>query len=138
MKKTLSMLFICCIANVALADCQHSAAIAEKFLNDYVKVKNSDAWLMRHKTLTHHFKNAYQHLVAEAKRQDPELGLDFDPIFNAQDYPEQGFKVTGCDEKTNIVTLSGKSKDWENFQVNIKVLPNTGQIDGAGVINMPQ
>lgn len=140
MKKTLSILLAFFISNTAYANCQHAEPVAEQFLNAYVKVTNSDTWLMRHSQLTKNFKNAYKKLLADAKRENPDMGLDFDPIFNAQDYPEQGFKVNSCNEKTNTVTLSGKQTDWQNFQVKIKVIntPKGWFIDGAGVINMPK
>lgn len=57
-------------------------------------------------------------MIVEAERKNPELGLDFDPIINAQDVPDDGFEIVSFDEKTNIVTL--KAKETIDFTLKLK------------------
>jgi hypothetical protein len=136
------------VSGVCHAQCGQGAEVANGFFDDYIKY-NADVynqktqettlqWIQRNETLTDNFKKAYKNLVEQAQKQDPELGLDFDPIFDAQDYPDQGFKVVDCEQQANLVTLAGKDKTWENFKVVVKVI-NTKKgwrVDGAGVINI--
>jgi hypothetical protein len=95
-----------------------------------------DQWIKRNLLITAQFKSSYKKLVDDANRNDPEMGLDFDPIFDAQDYPDQGFKILSCSEKSNLVTLVGR--DWEDFTVVVKTVKTEKGwlIDGAGVINI--
>ncbi|MDO9212333.1 MAG: hypothetical protein Q8Q54_14245 [Methylococcales bacterium] len=128
------------------ADCQQNAVIANQFINSYIKYNNAVyqqktqesvlEWLQKNKTVTPHFTQSYQQLLAQAEKADPELGLDFDPILDAQDYPEQGMKIASCDEQSGLITLVGKDKAWENFKVVVNVLDK--RVDGAGVINIPK
>lgn len=65
------------------------------------------------------------------------MGLDFDPIFDAQDFPDEGFIILSHDS-SGYVTLQGK--DWPEFTVVAKVAweNNTWLVDGTGVINIPE
>ncbi|MEA5097662.1 MAG: hypothetical protein VB032_03915, partial [Burkholderiaceae bacterium] len=80
---------------------------------------------------------AYKKIIADAFKNDPEMGLGADPIFDAQDYPDQGFKVLSCNEKSNYVTLQGV--DWQDFRVVVKTIKTEKGwlVDGAGIINIP-
>jgi hypothetical protein len=128
------------------ADCKQNAAIANQFINSYIKYNNAVyqqktkqtvlEWLHTNKTITQNFTQSYQQLVAQAEKEDPELGLDFDPILDAQDYPEQGVKIVNCEAQSGFVTLAGKDKEWESFKVVVNVLNK--RVDGAGVINIPK
>lgn len=144
------LLFAMLISGISHADCQQSAQVADKFMNAYTHYNNdvfnhksqetASHWLQRSELVTDNFKKSYQQLLAAAKKQDPELGLDFDPVFNAQDYPDKGLKILTCEEASSIVTLVGKAKEWENFKVSVKMLMTKAgwRVDGAGVINMPK
>lgn len=130
------------------AECTGQAEAANSFMNEYKKYcddslhkktkETAEQWVQRNAKLTNHFKNSYKKLVEDANKEDPEVGLDFDPIFDAQDYPDQGFKVLSCDDKSNFVTLNGK--DWEDFTVVVKTSKTDKGwlIDGAGVISIPE
>ncbi|MDD1616269.1 MAG: hypothetical protein CG439_1403 [Methylococcaceae bacterium NSP1-2] len=138
------------VSGICHAECGQGAEVANGFLDDYIKY-NADVynqktqetdlqWIKRNEKLTDNFKKAYKNLVEQAQKQDPELGLGFDPIFDAQDYPDQGFNIVNCEQQSNLVTLAGKNKEWENFKVVLKVI-NTKKgwrVDGAGVINIPK
>nr|MBP6315517.1 hypothetical protein [Chitinophagaceae bacterium] len=76
--------------------------------------------------------------VENAYKQDPELGLGFDPIFDAQDYPEKGFELVSFDEKTNFIVVKGK--DWADFKLTLKMVEENEQwlVEGCGIINIPK
>jgi hypothetical protein len=138
------------VSGVCHAECKQGADVANGFFDDYIKY-NADVynrktaetdiqWIQRNEKLTDNFKKSYKTLIEQAQQQDPEMGLGFDPIFDAQDYPDQGLKVVDCEQQSNLVTLAGKDKTWENFKVVVKVI-NTKKgwlVDGAGVINIPK
>jgi len=139
------------VAAVFSAPCRAECATGAKnaagrFMNAYVKQilamehkhkKGSiGQWLHANRELTESFKKSYQDLVDSAKRDDPELGLDFDPVVDAQDFPDKGFIVESCDA-SGFVTVRGVG--WETFKVTVKVVNASGwRVDGAGVINIPR
>ncbi|MES2241046.1 MAG: hypothetical protein V4497_12385 [Bacteroidota bacterium] len=124
------------------------ASIALQFLNDYTELSNKiilkksdiniEEWIKKSTSVTEDFKNSYETLIKDAEKEDPELSLDFDPIFDAQDYPEKGFEVSKIDNEDNYITF--KSKDSNEFLLNIKVKLTNKKwlVDGAGIINIPQ
>ena len=144
--KLITLLIFSLMSGVCYADCKEGAKVADKFMKSYyfylgkAATGNSfESWLQKNKLVTEQFRTAYQQLVAQAKKEDPELGLDYDPVFNAQDYPDNGLKIVSCEE-SGLVTLGSKAKDWESFKVFAKVVKaNKGWlVDGIGAINMPE
>jgi hypothetical protein len=68
------------------------------FINDYVENcnKRKEAidivnWVNKNPQATERFKLTLTELMNKAYEEDPELGLGFDPLFIAQDYPDHGF-----------------------------------------------
>jgi hypothetical protein len=117
--------------------------VALKFINDYNKEflnPHSEAldWLSKNKTITQNLLQRYKQMLDSAEIADPELGLDFDPIVNAQDSDEQGFVIKKIDSTLGYVTVSGKSAP--NFEIVLKVIEKNGVtlVDGSGVINIPK
>lgn len=117
--------------------------VALKFINDYNKDlfnPNSEAleWLSKNKTVSQNLVERYKQMLDSAEIADPELGLDFDPIFNAQDSDEQGFEIKEIDSVLGYVTVRGKSAP--NFEIVIKVIEKDGVtlVDGSGVVNIPK
>jgi hypothetical protein len=117
--------------------------VALKFINDYNKEflnPNSEAleWLSENKTITQNLVQRYKQMLDSAAIADPKLGLDFDPIVNAQDSDEQGFEIKNIDSILGYVTVSGKSAP--NFEIVLKVIEKNGVtlVDGSGVINIPK
>lgn len=135
-------------SSVCHADCKVGAEAANSFMNSYKKYSDdvmhrktketAEHWIQSNKNVTANFKKTYKSIVDEANKADPAMGLDFDPIFDAQDYPDKGFQILDCDEKTNLVTLSGKG--WKEFKVVVKVISTDSAwlVDGAGIINIPK
>ncbi len=124
--------------------------VALKFINDYCEFCNqqfkknksilsTDDWIAKNSLLSISFKKSYKGLVDAAKKEDPELGLDFDPIFDAQDFPENGFELASVDDD-QYITVKAKDPNWAGFTIKIKVVyqQNKWLVDGAGVINIPE
>ncbi|NDV60554.1 hypothetical protein [Bacteroides sp. 519] len=115
------------------------------FINGYTENANKlnesltmIEWVELHKGLTtQSFRLALKKIIDDAYQEDPELGLGFDPVFDAQDYPDKGFEVDSFDEQTNHLTVRGK--DWPDFKVTMRVVKENEQwlVDGCGVVNMP-
>ena len=161
MKKTL----LCLTAGFLLISCQFSSDLEETktplpdtktvlmsssgaitaltFINDYVKNSNSMdqtetlQWVNNHLEVTQEFKDSLTQIITEAQLQDPELGLDADPIFDAQDNPEEGFEILSTDSKQGYITVRGKH--WKEFKVNLKMKNENGKwlVDGCGTVNIP-
>jgi hypothetical protein len=119
---------------------------ALKFINDYVsfcnqdndsKIKTSD-WINDNKLITEEFKKIYTELVEAAIKEDPELGLDFDPIFDAQDFPDNGFEILTYDNNTGYLTVTGIDMPQLKIVMKITQIDNNWLVDGSGVINIPK
>jgi hypothetical protein len=93
-------------------------------------------WVESNKMVTKSFKDELKRMIDEAYNKDSEIGLDYDPIFNAQDYPEKGFEIESFDRENNYLIL--RSIDWPKFKLLIKISRenNTWLIDGCGSINI--
>jgi len=147
MKYLAILLMSLLLSNISFADCAVSSKIALDFLNEYTKYSadvfgnetagETEHWIVGNARLTPNFKKKYKKMVEDARKSDPELGLDFDPITDAQDFPAQGFEILDCDDRTNFVTLTGKNSD--KFRVVVKVIRHNQfwLVDGAGAINIP-
>lgn len=116
--------------------------VALTFINDYAIYHTLNSykdtnWIRNNKLITEHFKSTYYTLTDSALKNDPELGLGFDPIFDAQDFPDKGFEILNYDQKTGFITVKGI--DWPEFKLVLKVIKekNKSLVDGAGVINIP-
>ena len=119
---------------------------ALKFINGYVEDCNKTKerlgitpWVNSNNYSTKNFKNKLETLIQEANKKDPEYGLGFDPIFDAQDYPEDGFELNKIDSISNYLTVKGK-KNWKGFEITMKIKKENNQwlVDGCGVVNIPR
>lgn len=126
------------------ANTAEEANVAMQVINEYVvfcsqSTESADDWVAKNKLLTHKFKTSYKKLVESALKEEPESGLGFDPILDAQDYPDEGFELVNYDHKKGFVTLRGKDY-WSNFILVMKVVKEKGKwlVDGSGVINIPR
>jgi hypothetical protein len=114
---------------------------ALSFINDYLEFDHKGnevatvKWMNSNPLLTAEFKTQYKALIAEARKEEPELGLDFDPIFDAQDYPDEGFEFLKFDSNDYVIV---RGIDWPQFTVIIRMafLQNKWMVTGAGVINI--
>ncbi|WP_052444777.1 hypothetical protein [Flammeovirga sp. OC4] len=118
--------------------------IAIQFINDYVENCNSKEkveitnWVNNYPEVSLRFKEELKQLILEAEQNEPEIGLGFDPIFDAQDYPEEGFKLFSFDSTTNYLTVEGIH--WEGFYVTMKIKKynDNWRVEGCGIINIPK
>jgi hypothetical protein len=118
--------------------------VAVRFINDYIAYclsrtsqSTDSGWIEHNPLLSDNFKAARKKLLDDALKDDPDLGLDFDPVLDAQDFPEKGCELVNCDNKTGYVTVRGKN--WPEFVLVVKVAQqgNEWLVDGSGVINIP-
>lgn len=150
------------IVNIAQSDTLHSYKNEEKikfisknpedpvntaleFINSYVKIieklngsKGMYEWVKNNKLVSENFKIELKKIIDQAKRNNPKMGLSFDPILNAQDYPEKGFELDSYNKTTNYIIVKGI--DWPEFKVPIKMIlkDDTWLIDGCGIVNIPK
>lgn len=117
--------------------------VALKFINDYNKDflnprVEALVWLSKNKAVTKNLINRYKQMVDSAEIDEPELGLDFDPIINGQDSDKQGFEIMEIDSLNGYVTVQGKS--YPDYKIVLKVIDKNGVtlVDGSGVINIPK
>ncbi|GAB3721601.1 hypothetical protein [Flavobacterium koreense] len=117
--------------------------VALKFINDYNKDffnprVEALVWLSKNKAVTKNLLDRYKQMVDSAEIDEPELGLDFDPIINGQDSDEQGFEIMEIDSLNGYVTVQGKS--YPDYKIVLKVIDKNGVtlVDGSGVINIPK
>lgn len=54
------------------------------------------------KITTKKYKRELKKIVAEAIKKDPEIVLDFDPILDSQDYPDEGFEFKTFNKKNKF------------------------------------
>ena len=101
-------------------------------MNEAIDILN---WVNSNNLSTNYFKTELKRILDEANEKEPGVGLDFDPIFDAQDFPDKGFELESADEATNYIVLRGK--DWHDFKLTIKVVEENGVwlVDGCGIIN---
>ena len=118
--------------------------VALQFINDYADFCEPKSppsidttWIERNPLLTENFKTCYKNLLDSAEKSDPELGLDYDPIFYAQDFDDKGFLILSADTASGYVTVIGK--EWKEFTLVMKVVyqNNKWLVDGSGIINIP-
>lgn len=119
--------------------------VAVDFMNSYIDNWNKMAkavemvkWTEASPLATLNLKNALKKMVADAKREDPEMGLGFDPLFDAQDYPDEGVVLASFDKETGVALLKGVN--WDTYEVAVKLVVENDKVlvDGCGVVNMPK
>lgn len=117
-------------------------SVAIEFINSYIEyceVGQSEQelieWINTKETVTKKFTTELERILNEAVEKDPELGLGFDPIFDAQDYPNE-FEIAEEDHEYLIV----KGVNQPNFQLILRLSIEGDQwlIDGSGIVNIPR
>ena len=115
------------------------------FINSYVtncnKIKEANEvedWVNTSDLATNRLKGELKTTMYEAYKGDSIVGLDFDPIFNGQYYPQKGFELDTFDEKTNYLIVKGK--DMPHFKVTMKIVLEKDKylVDGCGIIGIPE
>lgn len=122
------------------------SSIALQFINDYVAFSNEGGkaelglveWVSKQTTVTEDFKNELKRIIEKAEKDDPELGLGFDPIFDAQDYPDNGFELDKIDIKTGYLIVKGIELEGHKVTMKVKLMNGSWLVDGAGIVNIPE
>ncbi|MFC4818492.1 MULTISPECIES: hypothetical protein [unclassified Flavobacterium] len=113
------------------------------FVNEYAKVYTSMdeaqtlQWVSANALVTPEFRDSLTHLITESLQKNPESGLKFNPIFDAQENPEEGFEVVSTDSKTGYITLRGKHSNELKLNLKMKNVNDTWLVDGCGIVNIP-
>ncbi|REE07616.1 hypothetical protein DFQ09_1182 [Winogradskyella pacifica] len=130
---------------IQLEDTTSKTYVALKFINDYVANSNKMKeqigiieWVNSNQDVSQEFKGELTKMIGDAYESEPEYGLGFDPIFDAQDYPDDGFKLAEFDSISNYLTVEAKT--WKGFVIKMKIkeVNNKWLVDGCGVINIPK
>jgi hypothetical protein len=121
----------------AFADDKADATkVVDSFYANYItaiiKRERGEKVVQRSPQLSPAFKKVYAELQAKAWKEDPELGLGYDPIICGQDFPDAGYAVKTIELKGNTGSAVAVSKD-KNFEGSIPVTLVT--IDGKWFIN---
>jgi hypothetical protein len=118
---------------------------ALSFINNYVENCNKMGkqveirkWIAASPYASASLKKELKKIIDKAWEDDPEMGLGFDPLFDAQDYPSEGFELESIDDQTNYLTLKGKEN--AEFLVTIHLIEENGKwlVDGCGIVNIPR
>nr|WP_283771786.1 SH3 domain-containing protein [Cellulophaga sp. 20_2_10] len=111
-----------------------SYKVAKQFFNAHVR---SSILEQRYLT-TKNFKEIYAKTLEQDYYYEPEtghhIGVDADLILDAQDYPDDGFKISSFDSKSGYVILEGIG--WESFKVSVKVVNKNGLYLVDGLIKI--
>ena len=115
--------------------------VAVMFINDYVDFlndRNSNIglieWIDSRTDITIDFKTELKGIITKIEKEYPEIGLDFDPIIDAQDRPNK-FEIDTKDSDYLIV----KGTDWPAFRLILKLKFEFDKwlVDGSGIVNIP-
>lgn len=113
--------------------------VALAFINAYI---NSDIvdytqYVKADSLTTEEFKKQYVKIVNNGFKEDPEIGLGFDPILNAQDAPAS-FVLESYDSTANFIIVKGSDDPQHKLAIKIIKEGNKWMVDGCGIINIPE
>lgn len=116
--------------------------VARQFINAYADYSNDRSaeigildWVNNQETVSVNFKAGLEEIINEAEKLNPDLGLEFDPIFEAQDFPDS-FEFTSYEG--DFVTVMGH--EFPDFKLTMKVVEVNKRwlVDGSGIVNIPE
>jgi len=117
------------------------SVVALTFINSYAdntnRIKEAIGvtdWVNASNLVTQEFRDELKRILDQAYREDPELGLGVNAIFDAQDNPNK-FVLESVEGE--YLTLRGE--DWPDFKLKMKVIKAADKwlVDGCGMINIP-
>jgi hypothetical protein len=94
-------------------------------------------WVTSNSSISDEFKKVFRKTVIDARKKDPEMGLDSDPILNAQDHPEKGYrakKIQIAGDKAYVVMEGIDAPDFK-ISLDLVSINNQWKINGIGDIN---
>ncbi|MBK8800552.1 MAG: hypothetical protein IPN71_00560 [Fibrobacteres bacterium] len=122
------------------ADSLERRHFAIRFVQDYLRQDlPSDSaaidWVSRRPDVTESFKQAHAKLLREARKAQPDLGLEFDPILDAQDWPT-GALDWKMDLPQGAMLLCVRDRPDITLSVRIVHRRHRLALDGIGVIRI--
>jgi hypothetical protein len=129
--------FVACLAplsaSAASPDEDRAEKVATRFLKDYLGGGYLDYF--RESTLvTTAAKAALRKLEAAAKKRNPELGLDHDPVVQGQDHAET-YRIENIVIDGDKATGEGVAEGFPKIPLRLVRAKGGWLIDGAGEIN---
>jgi hypothetical protein len=106
------------------------------FINKKGKESDYDArlikWVNASPDTSPRFKKAVPKAFSDARKKDPELGLESDPILAGQDYPEKGYraktvKITNGKAAVGMVGLDAKGAETKDFHISLELVNAGGR-----------
>ena len=124
-----------------VAHCAPSEAdvkkVVETFYREYMRFFNKPAkgdgdtqliaWVNASPYTSAGFKAVLKKTLVAARKRDPEVGLDADPILAGQDYPKKGYraKTIHIAQDKASVTMEGIGPD--SFHISVEMINVQGQ-----------
>lgn len=116
--------------------------VALQFINDYVTFCediHSETtvveWVNNRQDVSQSFKTELARIMDDAEIEDPEYGLGFDPILNAQDHVGK-FEIHKVESEYLVV----QGADRTNTELTLKISRGNDRwlVEGAGIVNIPE
>ena len=113
------------------------------FINSYVancnkmnKAVEVMEWVNKNDLVTNRFKEELKRIMDEAKKNEPDLGLEADPLFANFGYPVRGYVSDSMDDNNNLITLKGKDEPQFKLMLKVVTINNHCLIDACGIVNI--
>lgn len=131
----LSAALLACVlpATAAPSDEERATFVATRFLKDYFGSGLLD-YFRESPLVTPAAKAALRKLEAAAKKKNPELGLDYDPVVQGQDYAES-YRLDNLMIDGDKATAEGVAEGFPPIKLRLVRTKSGWLIDGAGAIN---
>ena len=97
-------------------------------------------WVMSNPYLSDSFKKVFRKTIMDARKKDPELGLDMDPIMVGNDYPDKGYRAKEIQVAGDKAYVVMEGVDAPNFKIPVDLvnINNKSKINGIGLMNRSQ
>ena len=115
--------------------------VVETFYREYLRFiskpskGDSDArliaWVNASPYTSPGFKTVLKKTVVAARKKDPELGLDADPILDGQDNPEKGYRAKTIHVAQDKASVAMEGIDADSFHISVEMI----NIKGVWLIN---
>ena len=121
-------------------DADHAGAVAQTFINSYVKASmshswNPDKWVASNPLVTENFKRARAKLIADGLKENPEVGLDADPVIKGNDCPDSyTVKSAKASGDTAAVLLIGPKDYPAQLKVRLVKMGGKWLVDASGMM----
>ncbi|MEP2026098.1 MAG: hypothetical protein ABJH98_01795 [Reichenbachiella sp.] len=115
------------------------STIAVLFINSYINdggYVDRVEWINNSTLASDNYKTALTKLINDALKSDPEYGLGYDPILDAQDFPD-AYQLLEYNRATRTATVVGVGNDNFKQTILLKLIDGITMVDGCGSVNIP-